>query len=511
MISQLLLPIAGTAIFYVLLHAARFLYGICLPPLRYLAGPKNHSWVFGNVKQMGEDAYLTAKWRDQYGPVFLFRVLFSRSELYNSDIKSVNHIITNSTIYQKPQRMLASAEHLLGGANRIEYSEGLWSVPNPAFGVSQIRQVTEIFVEKGVQLRELWNHEISENQSNGGMEIEVLGWMRRLTLDVIGQAGFNYQFNALEPQGKANELSDGALPILKFVPGLGSAVIAAARTRMLSIGSGIVSESKARVLAAAPEEKTLSGKRDLLSTLLKANLSAGVPATQRLDDTEVRNFFLAGHETTSSAISWALHALSEHPKVQTTLRDGLLALSTDNPTMDELNALPYLEQVVRETMRVHAPAVFTQRMAMADDVLPLSKPYVDKNGKSHDSLAISKGQMIHVPILAGEDAAEFKPERWDNLPDSVSVVPGVWANLFIFSPGRIIALGSGSPSPTMLSWRIVRSKAVLFVLIRSFEFEPAVAKGDIVRVTTGLLQRPTVKGKDHEDSGLPLIVRSYNV
>ena len=56
--------------------------------------------------------------------------------------------------------------------------------------------------------------------------------------------------------------------------------------------------------------------------------------------------------------------------------------------MDELNSLPYLESVVRESMRVHSPAVFTQRKAMQDDVLPLAKPYVDKEGKSHDSLLL---------------------------------------------------------------------------------------------------------------------------
>lgn len=42
--------------------------------------------------------------------------------------------------------------------------------------------------------------------------------------------------------------------------------------------------------------------------------------------------------------------------------------------------------VVRETMRVHAPVAFNQRMAMQDDVLPLAQPYVDKEGKSHDTL-----------------------------------------------------------------------------------------------------------------------------
>jgi cytochrome P450 len=48
--------------------------------------------------------------------------------------------------------------------------------------------------------------------------------------------------------------------------------------------------------------------------------------------------------------------------------------------MDELNSLPYLDAVIRETMRIHAPVASTFRVAMKDDVLPLQTPFVDKKG-----------------------------------------------------------------------------------------------------------------------------------
>ena len=100
----------------------------------------------------------------------------------------------------------------------------------------------------------------------------------------------------------------------------------------------------------------------------------------------MRIFKLRFAQTTSLATSWALHALSKNPAAQSKLREELLTIPTDNPTMDELNSLPYLEAVVREMMRVHAPVVNTQRMAMQDDILPLAKPYIDPQGNSHDSL-----------------------------------------------------------------------------------------------------------------------------
>ena len=54
--------------------------------------------------------------------------------------------------------------------------------------------------------------------------------------------------------------------------------------------------------------------------------------------------------------------------------------------MDELNALPYLDAVVRETLRLHAPVSMTSRVAMKDDVLPLAIPFTDSKGVIHHEI-----------------------------------------------------------------------------------------------------------------------------
>ncbi|KAJ7352448.1 cytochrome P450 [Mycena albidolilacea] len=262
----------------------------------------------------------------------------------------------------------------------------------------------------------------------------------------------------------------GMVPILRLVPLPGSRVFHQARTKMFSVGHELVEQSK---LAAAKETagEPFSGRRDLLSLLLKANLSADIPERQRLSDEEVigqiPTFLLAGHETTSSAIAWALHSLSLNQEAQTKLREEVLAVSSDSPTMEELNSLIWLECVVRENMRLHAPVVFTTRMAMHDDVLPLGKPYIDQNGRMHDSLPIRKGQIVHIPILAvntdreiwGPDAEEFKPERWENVPKAANNVPGMWANLLTFFAGLHNCIG--------FRFSLAEQKALLFVLIRA--------------------------------------------
>lgn len=66
--------------------------------------------------------------------------------------------------------------------------------------------------------------------------------------------------------------------------------------------------------------------------------------------------------------------------MQTSLREELYSLSTSTPSMDELNALPYLDAVVREVLRLYSvPA--SVRTAMKDDVLPLGTPFKDKKGR----------------------------------------------------------------------------------------------------------------------------------
>ena len=182
-------------------------------------------------------------------------------------------------------------------------------------------------------------------------------------------------------------------------------------------------------------------------------------------------FLVAGHETTSNATTWCLYALSQAPDVQQKLREELLKVATDNPTMDELNALPYLDAVVRETMRVHAPVPSSIRIAMRDDVIPLNTPYVDVHGQVHDAVRVSKGSPIFIPILAinrakalwGEDAHEFRwvvvymcgwsavltgsggpisrQERLEQVPEATQSVPGVWGNLMSFLGGPRSCIG----------------------------------------------------------------------
>ena len=77
---------------------------------------------------------------------------------------------------------------------------------------------------------------------------------------------------------------------------------------------------------------------------------------------------------------WALYALTQNKHAQTKLRLEISDVPTDNPTMDDVNGLPYLDAVVREILRLHPPVPISGRAAEKDDYIPLSKPFTDRKG-----------------------------------------------------------------------------------------------------------------------------------
>jgi cytochrome P450 len=125
--------------------------------------------------------------------------------------------------------------------------------------------------------------------------------------------------------------------------------------------------------------------------------------------------------------------------MQSRLRAELLEAFPDDsvePTVEDLNALPYLEAIVRETLRFNPPVELTARVAEGDDVIPLDREYLGKDGKArkhiecaillHHTLRkwlilrtvhrVKKGDNFLIPIKVinrskdvwGPDAEEFK-------------------------------------------------------------------------------------------------------
>lgn len=167
---------------------------------------------------------------------------------------------------------------------------------------------------------------------------------------------------------------------------------------------------------------------------VKSNLSADTPPDQRLSDDEILNnvntFMFAGSDTSSLALAWTLWLLAKNPEVQDQLREELFAThcreSFEDLSVDEIDSLydhvsdlPYIDKVVKESMRFIPPIHSSLRVAGQDDVIPTSQPYkIRKPGEDPimvtSPIRVAKGTMVFIPIEGFNlDKSVWGPDAWE--------------------------------------------------------------------------------------------------
>lgn len=133
----------------------------------------------------------------------------------------------------------------------------------------------------------------------------------------------------------------------------------------------------------------------------------------------LHTFLVAGHDTTSGMLSFAFCFLLENPdkmrkareEVDSVLREG------ETMTLKHLQKLPYLDAILKETLRLHAPAPGFYVRPLKDTEIIGGKYVVHKS----DPIAIILHQLHRDPEVWGDDADEFKPERMEH--DKFSNLP----------------------------------------------------------------------------------------
>lgn len=115
----------------------------------------------------------------------------------------------------------------------------------------------------------------------------------------------------------------------------------------------------------------------------------------------------------------------------------------------------------------------------------------------------------------------FRPERWESIPEAATSIPGIWGNMLTFLGGQRACIGFRFSlveyefflHPLLfhrltLLVDLYRTKALLFTLVRAFEFQLAVPAEDIGKKSS-IVQRPMLKSDPESRSQLPLHVTLY--
>ncbi|KAF7319861.1 Cytochrome P450 [Mycena kentingensis (nom. inval.)] len=495
-------------------------------PLRNLPGPDGGAFEthFSSVNDPDITPEVYHSWTARFGKTFRYNG-FGRHDyrLMSFDLRVLTHVLS-SPQYVKPWQTRSFLRRLLGrGVFTMEGSEHrvLRKLIGPVFTQQAVKNMAPIFFQKSEELCDRWDALIaSSSDSPATLTLDVSHWVSRTTFDIFGLAGLDYHFNALLDESEAVysayrtmfAISDRSsqmrvlkqlyLPIIERIwPDEADRTTQRCLKTIRDSGMALIQAKRQAMLAEKIDFH--SEDKDVLSLLIKANLATD--SASRLSDQDLldqlSSFLFAGSDSTALTITWCLRFLSLYPEMQQRLRDEILESGASaSRIVDALDALPYLDAIVHETLRFCPPVHGTIRTATTDDLIPISSSVTLRDGtvlSATEHIPIRRGTFIHIPIegvnmsedIWGPDARVYNPERWlpsssseKRAPGPAQPFPGL-ANVLTFSFGR-----SSCPG-----WRfaLLQAKIVLAALVRQYAFEPV--PGAEIGMYNSVLTKPFVR------------------
>lgn len=285
----------------------------------------------------------------------------------------------------------------------------------PAFSA---RAMKAYHYKMGESISDLLN--IIESFQKSGEDFDVSRWMIALALESIGKIGFDYDFDLLkDPNAERHPFTIALAYVQSMIMKRSSTVTwmkwmqTSANVRFQrdlgTLRSTIDQVLEERRANPHPQDK----QSDLLDFMISAQTKEGDKLDNKLIRDNIITFLSAGHNTTSSFLSWTILELCRHPEIADTIVQEIVNAGIkpgEIPTPEQVSACKYLDLVIKESLRTHPPIVLVIKYCRKDCTI--------KSGITGDEYKIKAGQLLQSAI------------------NSVHMEPKVWENPTVFNPDR---------------------------------------------------------------------------
>ncbi|KAI9818872.1 MAG: hypothetical protein M1827_007693 [Pycnora praestabilis] len=406
-------------------------------PLRHLPQPTGNNFFMGQFRRilLEPSGVPHMQWAKSIPNDGLIRYmgLLNQERVLVTGSKAMGEVLVQKNYeFIKPPQFRLSIGRILGfGLLLAEGDEHKVQRKNlmPAFHYRHIKDLYPIFWTKSRELAQALTSTIHHNVESGAADeekrsdssvVEVGNWTSRATLDIIGWAGLGHDFNALkDPNNELNQTYNALFTPSKAARRLGllSLIFPSIIVRNLPVKRNGDVEAAAVTIRKTcrqliREKRDNLEKRDQTGVdILSVAIRSGGFTDEEMVD-QLMTFLAAGHETTASAMTWAVYLLCKHPEVQSRLRKEVqnelpsVDDSEASVTATELDRMSYLHAVCNEVLRVYSPVPITLRQAANDATI--QGQFIPKGTR----VILSPWATNTDPKLWGEDADNFNPDRW---------------------------------------------------------------------------------------------------
>lgn len=299
----------STYIFY-----KSYLFPTFFSPLRRVPGPPNRSkankyhipFIGHFLDLVREEPGKTFNdWIEQYGDIVAYRGLFNVPQIVLGDPKAIQHVFSsNAYDYPKPHRTVRFLSDVIGKGGLLLVEGDIHrkqrKMLNPAFSHKHIKEMVPTMAAPAKMLGKIWEDRVDASE-NDSVEFDIVDDVKSCTLDIIGLAGFGYDFQALtapdnELRQAYSQLSANVSQIAHllriFVPYYVDIPFKHNRirkqcTRTIDrVTTDIIQKKRVQIVATKGESS--EGGKDLMSILVRANEQVGTLDDGKLTDDELK-------------------------------------------------------------------------------------------------------------------------------------------------------------------------------------------------------------------------------
>ncbi|KAI0770681.1 fatty acid hydroxylase [Fomes fomentarius] len=347
----------------------------------------------------------------QYGEIFGLNI-FGDRRIFVSSYALVNEVSDEKRFNKKITAGLNQVRNAAGAGLFTAHVPGpeaqSWYIAHrllmPCFGTASIYNMFDDMADVVSQLVLKW-----ERFGPRGV-IEPSTDFTRLTLDAICLCAMSYRLNSFyreEPHPFATAMSD-------FLVESGLRAGRPALVQAVMTGKNAKYEQDKQIMNALVEQiledhrANPPEKEDLVQVMLTGrDKETGLGLSDDIIKKNLLTFLIAGHETTSGMLTFIVYFLLKNPEALRKLREEIDTKIGDRPmNLHDVNKLPYLLAVMRESLRL-GPTASTRAAAPIEDTVLAGKYFVEKD----TSIVVNTWTMQRDPKVWGEDADQFRPER----------------------------------------------------------------------------------------------------